>query len=783
MLRTDERRTYRIKGVVQGVGFRPFVYRAAVSHGLSGWVLNDSDGVVTEVSGEPGAIEAFIREVKEEAPVLATVNEVILLDASHADGENGGPFRILESESLEGRETLISPDTHVCPDCLRELFDPEDRRHRYPFINCTNCGPRYSIVKDIPYDRKYTTMSAFPMCPICQTEYEDVLDRRFHAQPNACWSCGPRAILLDREGREVEGEDPVGRAAELLKQGAVVAVKGLGGYHLVADPGNGEAVRTLRSRKKRDDKPFALLAETVEQVRRFAHVSEAEERVLLSKERPIVLLEKRGNASIHPDVAPLTRTYGVMLAYTPLHYLLLRDRFEALIATSGNVSDEPIVYRDEEALTRLSDIADYFLAHNRDIHIRVDDSIVRLVPDGAGRDAVYPIRRARGYAPLPVEFPRELPSVLALGAELKNTVCLSKGRKFFVSQHIGDLKNLEIFQSFVGMTEHFKSINQIEPRAIACDAHPDFFSTGYADSQRHLPVVRVQHHHAHMASCMAEHGLDEPVIGVIFDGTGYGSDGKIWGGEFLTGDYSGFRRRAHLAYFPLPGGDKAVKEPYRVAIGFLANSLEGELKGLPLPPLDGLDDFKLNVLVRMVQGGVNSPLTSSMGRLFDAVSSLIGVRQTIRYEGQAAIELEQLIDESDGKEDTLPYELADREGALTIDVRPLFRELTGLLLQGGHSKGSLSARFHRTIVRIVEDVCLRIREETGLNTVVLSGGVFLNVYLLLHCTRVLENNGFEVRRHAKVPTNDGGISLGQAVIAGFRIKSAARDEYTGEVRP
>lgn len=773
----QELRTYRIKGIVQGVGFRPFVFRLAEKYGLNGWVLNDSDGVIAEVQGAGSLLDRFAREVQHEAPALAVVSEVLLVGRESVAARKYDSFSILESERREDREALISPDTNVCEDCLRELFDPADRRFRYPFINCTNCGPRFSIIRDIPYDRRHTTMDVFPMCPACREEYENVGDRRFHAQPNACWSCGPKVALYDRQRKRIEHEDPIERAAELLKQGAIVAVKGLGGYHLMADPENGAAVEALRKRKKRDGKPFALMAENPERARTFVRISEEEERLLLSKERPIVLLRKReegsalfqGSALFHPEVAPSNKYFGVMLAYTPLHYLLLRDRFSALIATSANVSDEPIAYKDEDAFEKLAGIADYFLVHNRDIHIRVDDSIVRHdreAPEG-GRTAV--IRRARGFAPLPIEIGRHLPSALGLGAELKNTIALGKQNRFFVSQHIGDLKNRDVYDSYVRMIAHFRKLLQIDPEVIACDAHPDFYSTQYAESQRHLPVVRVQHHHAHLAACMCENGLEEPVIGVIFDGTGYGSDGKIWGGEFLTGDYFGFERRAHLDYFPLPGGDKAVKEPYRIAVGLLAELYGADIGGLNLPVVRELDPFELGVLSRMATRQINAPLTSSMGRLFDAVSALIGVRKTILYEGQAAIELEQIIDENPSNEAPFRYRLIRYEDGIGIDIRPMFGELVAEV-ETGTSPGELSFRFHMTVVHIVADVCEAIRADTGLHTVVLSGGVFLNRFLLARCRSALRDAGFDVRTHSRTPTNDGGVSLGQAVVAGFRYK-------------
>ncbi|HEV2999011.1 MAG TPA: carbamoyltransferase HypF, partial [Solirubrobacteraceae bacterium] len=660
-----ETRRYQIRGIVQGVGFRPFIFRVAMRYSLGGWIRNDSEGVVLEVQGGEGELEAFISEVRNDAPALARIDSVALLERRE-DGERLEGFRIEISERSSSAQTLVSPDTCVCEDCLRELMDPSDRRYRYPYINCTNCGPRYSIIRGVPYDREMTTMSTFPMCEACAREYHDISDRRFHAQPVACWDCGPRmALWSSREGR-VECEDPIEQIVALLRAGAIVAVKGIGGYHLMVDPFNAQAVAELRRRKRREEKPFALMSPTLQAVRTYAHVGEHEAELLSELARPIVLVRKLGagaDLELAPGIAPGNRHYGVMLAYAPLHHLLFSDGLTALVATSGNVSDEPIAFEDEDAVERLAEIADFFLIGEREIHTRVDDSIVRVVRLGDQTEC-SPMRRARGYTPVPVRAPFELPPVLAVGPELKSTICLSRGQDLFLSHHIGDLKNAATLRSFEHAIAHLARLLEVSPELIAHDAHPAYLSTRFALEQEELPTFSVQHHHAHMAACMCEHGLSGPVIGVIFDGTGYGLDGEIWGGEILAGDYSGFERAAHLDYFRLPGGDKAVREPYRVALALLAQAHgpdgEGSLEAFEeladLPVVGARSVQERHVLARMIHAGLHSPLTSSMGRLFDGVSALLGVREVCHYEAQAAIELEQLLD-PDARARPLEWEL------------------------------------------------------------------------------------------------------------------------------
>jgi len=777
-----------VTGVVQGVGFRPFVYELATRHELAGWVCNTSAGVDIEVEGQPAAVDAFVQGLTAQAPPLARIDSVEVADIPL----NGYRlFEIRHSVAQEGRFQPISPDVCICPDCLRELFDPTDRRYRYPFINCTNCGPRFTIIQDIPYDRPNTTMRAFPMCPACQAEYEDPLNRRFHAQPNACPACGPHVWLVEDSRQTAEGEAAIQRARELLARGAVVAVKGLGGFHLACDAANDEAVRRLRERKGRVDKPFAIMSFDVATVMRYCFVNDEERRLLESRERPIVLLRERPDSPISKWVAPGNKYLGVMLPYTPLHYLLIAngrwpmaetpptadhppsassDWLLALVMTSGNYSEEPIATDNQEALDRLAGLADAFLLHNRDIHARCDDSVVRVF-----QKAELPIRRSRGYAPFPVRLPFRARQVLAVGAELKNTFCLTREEYAFLSQHIGDMENLETLRSFEEMIEHFKGLFRIEPEVLAHDLHPDYLATQYAkrleNGDRGLELVAVQHHHAHVAACMAEHGLsgERPVIGVAFDGTGYGTDGAIWGGEFLVADYAGFHRAAHLAYVPLPGGDTAIRRPYRTALAHLWHAF-GTLD-VDVAPRRTPSEVELRVLRRQLERGVNAPPTSSMGRLFDAVAALAGLRQEVNYEAQAAIELEMMATEGVGdayvwkiRRESAPDLTGLEDSEWILDPAQLIREVVADVL-AGVPVPVISAKFHNSVAALIHEVCELIRAETGLNEVALSGGVFQNVTLLARAVELLRRAGFTVYTHRVVPPNDGGIALGQAVVA------------------
>ncbi len=764
-----ETRRYQIRGVVQGVGFRPFVFRTAERHAVGGWVRNDSDGVVLEVQGRPGVLEEFIVEVRTRAPALARIESVALLERRHEE-RRVQSFEIHVSEHGSARaSTGVAPDTCVCEECVREMLDPTDRRHRYPYINCTNCGPRYSIVRGVPYDRAMTTMAAWPMCERCEREYHDVRDRRFHAQPTACWECGPRVALVCPR---TDPPDPIEGAIALLCEGAIVAVKGLGGYHLMVDARNEEAVARLRRRKRREEKPFAVMSPTLEAVRGYALVEEHEAQLLSSPQRPIVLVRKRRDGAaeeLAAGIAPGNRSYGAMLAYTPVHHLLFEGGFDALVATSGNVTDEPIAFRDADALERLAGIADAFLVGEREIHTRVDDSIVCSVSIGhtEPRSQAVPIRRARGYTPEPVRAPFELPPLLAVGPELKSTVCVTRGRELFLSHHIGDLKNEATWRSFEHAIEQMTRLLEVKPEVIAHDAHPGYRSTRWALAQEGRPTVAVQHHHAHMAACMCEHGLTEPVVGVVFDGTGYGTDGNVWGGEFLVGDYAGFERAAHLAYFRLPGGDRAVQEPYRVAVALLWEAYGEDLHELDLPVVSERDSQERRVLARMLQTGVRSPWTSSMGRLFDGVAAILGVRERCRYEAQAAIELEQLAPSGTAVRPFAWELLGPEPWPWRIDTRPMVRELVRELRRRDVTVAQLSARFHRTVIEMVRGTCETIRERTGIERVVLSGGVFQNELLLRGCHAALGGAGFAVHSHRLVPANDGGVALGQAAVAGW----------------
>jgi hydrogenase maturation protein HypF len=757
-MKSRQRASLEIEGIVQGVGFRPFVYRLAGRHELAGWVRNTGRGVQIEVEGVGANLDAFCRAVREEAPPLSVITTLSVQPLTPV-GSSG--FLILESAKLsKGGE--VSPDCEVCEDCLAEMFDPANRRYLYPFINCTNCGPRYSIITGIPYDRPYTTMASFPMCEDCLAEYHDPLNRRFHAQPNACPACGPRLSLLNVNGAILPG-DPLTEALRALAQGLIVAVKGVGGFHLAVDACSEAAVARLRRRKKRDEKPFALLAENLDAVRQFAHCSTLEGRLLSGVERPIVLLRKREGNPISSLVAPGNGWFGVMLPGNPLQHLLIKGSCAPLVMTSGNLSDEPIAYRDADALGRLSGIADLFLTHDREIHTRTDDSVLRL---SLGEPLF--LRRSRGYVPRGVNLPAHQPSVLAVGAELKGTVCLTRGGRGFLSQHIGDLKNAATLACLGETVAHLGRLLEVTPEAVAHDMHPDYLSTGFAEGLA-LPRIPVQHHHAHMASCMAENGLDGELIGVILDGTGYGADGAIWGGEFLLGGYGGFQRRGHFGYLRMPGGDAAVREPYRMAISALYGCFGKELFEQPIPFLAAVTPQERSLFLKVLERGINSPLTSSCGRLFDAVAALIGVRSRISYEGQAAIELEALAERALPSA-PYPYQVESAD-CHRIDFAPTIAAICADLA-GGREAADIARAFHQTIAAGILAVCTKIRAESGAARVVLSGGVFQNRLLTEETAQLLSGQGFQPYCHRLVPPNDGGLALGQAVIAGLKLRGA-----------
>jgi hydrogenase maturation protein HypF len=744
-------RQIRINGIVQGVGFRPFVYQLARRHDLRGHVANTAAGVFLHVEGSPMAMEAFTRDLESRKPPLAHIVE-ISVDAVEPAGYTD--FSILKSEGGDHRATLISPDVAVCEDCLAELFDPADRRFGYPFINCTNCGPRYTIIDDIPYDRPHTSMRHFTMCPQCQAEYDDPGNRRFHAQPNACQRCGPRVSLFDARQRPETG-DPITRAAELLKAGHIVAIKGLGGFHLAANAMDDAAVARLRQRKHREEKPLAVMSADLEAVRRYAHITPEEADLLTSIQRPIVLLAKQRPEKLAFSVAPRNNYVGVMLPYTPLHHLLLRCDFTALVMTSGNLSEEPIAIDNQEAFGRLGEIADYFLIHDRQIYLRSDDSIVRRA---AGQ--TRPLRRSRGFVPMPVFLKEEVPPILACGAELKNTVCLTRGRQAFVSQHIGDLENLATEEFFKLTIAHLQRILDIRPQWVACDLHPDYLSTQWARNQSELPVIQVQHHFAHIAACMAEHHLQGPAIGLAFDGTGYGADGTVWGGEFLVADGAGYRRAAHLETVPMPGAAAAIKAPQRMAIACLHQVYGRGLRDLNLPVVDAMPETELDILMRMCRQGVNAPQTSSLGRLFDAVAAIIGLRRQVAFEGQAAMELEMIADAQTSER----YDFQWRDGQVRqISIAPIIHGVVEDL-RCGLPAFIISRKFHNTLVHGCAELAAAIGRELQLDRVVLSGGCFQNRLLLEGLTQALAERNLKVYSHRQVPTNDGGIALGQAVI-------------------
>ncbi|MGD1092939.1 MAG: carbamoyltransferase HypF [Bryobacteraceae bacterium] len=756
---------------MQGVGFRPFVYRAAKTSGVHGYVLNCSAGVVIEAEGDRPAIGRFLTTLHAELPPLARIDEMRIADLA----PNGEPsFVIRESVAAAGKFALVPPDIATCPDCTREFRNPGDRRYRYPFTNCTNCGPRYTIIRDVPYDRAKTTMEPFRMCPRCQAEYEDPGNRRFHAEPNACADCGPSLALLS--GAELacgalprfghDSQTILAQARSLLAAGEILAIRGLGGFHLACDAASDRAVGLLRERKRRSGKGFAIMARDLATAERLCVMTGADRELLLSARRPIVLMRRQSSASVSRHVAPGTANLGVMLPYTPLHHLLFEDSpgYEALVMTSGNLSEEPIVSRNEDAWPRLGGLADNFLLHNREIQTRVDDSVVQTFE---GRE--YPVRRSRGYAPEPIDLGMPVREILACGGELKNTLCLTKDHYAIVSQHIGDLENLETMDLFRETLVHLQRFFRVSPAAVAHDLHPNYMSTRFALEESGLRTIGVQHHHAHIASCMADNGLRGRVIGVALDGTGYGTDGKIWGGEFLVCGFDGFERRGHLRYIPLAGGDRAIRQPWRSALAYLQASFGTEAPSLKLPLFEEIPRSNIALVEKMIARGIQTVDTSSCGRLFDAVASILGIRHETTYEGQAAIELEMAATSGDG---TYPFKLTNAS-PFQVDLSPMIAELTRDTL-AGVPVGVISARFHRTMSQVVLDSCLRTRVTDGLNRVCLSGGTFQNLRLLGLAVEALRGRGFEVFVHHRVPTNDGGISLGQALIANSVLETEAR---------
>jgi hydrogenase maturation protein HypF len=773
-----ERRAVQVRGVVQGVGFRPFVYRLATEERLAGWIGNDTGGVTIEVEGPEAGVASFLRRLRAEAPPLARI-DAVAVHAVPANGEAG--FRILASEALGRVSTGIPADAATCADCLRELLNPADRRYRYPFLNCTNCGPRFTITQRIPYDRPQTSMARFIMCAACQAEYDDPGNRRFHAQPNACWQCGPRLWLADASGAEIPAGDPVEAVIARLMAGEIVAMKGIGGFHLSVDATNQEAVMRLRERKRRFGKPLAVMVKDLAAARGLCVLSREEEELLQTSARPIVLARARADCGIAPSVAPAIPWLGVFLPYAPLQHLLFADeRVRALVMTSANLSEEPIAIDNDEARARLGNIADVFLLHDREILQRCDDSVAAVV-DGAPQL----MRRARGFVPLGLELPFDAPPLLAVGGHLKNVFALASGRRVYQSQHLGDLENLTGLEFFKESLDHLMRTFEIEPEFVAHDLHPGYLSTSWAAEwarQRglsphgHGPVrggpglslIGVQHHHAHVAGCMAEHGLEGPVIGLSLDGTGYGTDGRIWGGEVLVSRLDGFERFAHLGYVPMPGGEAAIREPWRMALGAL-HAVGLDVESPEALALTGATAKEARVLVRMIERGVNAPLTSSCGRLFDAVAAVVLQRRMVDYEAQAAIELEGLaVDEPDDLDSGYPLKLlagdwSSHEPA-EISAAPLWRELLEDL-RAGAGRPRIAARFHAGVAVAFVRAAVLARAATGIGQATLSGGCMHNRRLVRMLRAGLEAEGFKVFQHLQVSPGDGGLSYGQVVVA------------------
>jgi hydrogenase maturation protein HypF len=760
------RRHIRVRGIVQGVGFRPFVYKAATSLGLSGFVFNSSSGVTIEIEGRGSALDEFCQTLKNRPPQLAEITGITI---SEIAVQGGAGFSILASREEAGTFALVPPDIGTCDECWRDFGNAANRRYGYPFTNCTNCGPRYTIIRDLPYDRTSTTMSAFTMCAHCQAEYDDPEDRRFHAQPNACAVCGPSLTLAESGSEVLAAKDSltvIRQTRALLRAGKIVAVKGLGGFLLACDATNDAAVAELRRRKRRPHKPFALMVRDLAAARKLCRLTPEDEAALLHPRRPVVVLGRLPGGPLSDGLAPGDNTIGVMLPYTPLHYLLFSDSPEtesewaALVMTSGNLSEEPIVVSNHEAMLQLGGVADWFLLHNRDIFTRVDDSVTRTFE---GRERV--LRRSRGFVPQAIDLGIEMEEVVAFGGELKSTFCLTKGHYAILSQHIGDLENYETMRFFEETLDRMKHVFRVMPRAAAYDLHPVYMSTRMAMASGIERQIGVQHHHAHIASCMAENHLRGKVIGVALDGTGFGTDGKIWGGEFLLADFAGFARRAHLRNVLLPGGDAAVRQPWRMALSYLRDAYGSHIPS-HLQRFQDIDEKQVALVDTMLARRIQTVETSSCGRLFDAVAALLGLAPEVSFEGQAAIKLEAAAEP--GIDDRYDFEIEEGE-PMIVDFRPVTFGI-GKDISAGRRVGEISSRFHNSLSRAIGEVCGRIAQSDAVHRVCLSGGSFQNLYLLGRTVVELRRRGLDVFLHAQVPANDGGLSLGQAVIANERLR-------------
>jgi len=759
---TDSREIIRarleISGIVQGVGFRPFIYRLAKAYGLTGHVANTAAGVIIEIDGTALEIDRFTQAITREKPPLASIEELQVVRAEIGPGDTRRGFQIDGSISAGKKIGPITPDSDVCDNCLAELFDPADRRYLYPFINCTDCGPRYTLIEKTPYDRPLTAMKHFELCESCQAEYSDPLDRRFHAQATCCPVCGPAVMLTEPDGQEVKVSDPVRLAADLLQAGKILAVKGIGGFHLAVNAVDRKAIAILREKKGRPDKPLAVMAANLDQIKSFASFTLDEQKFLSGRAKPIVLLPQNSPFPLAINVAPDNRFVGVMLPYTPIHHLLFHyHAFQALVMTSGNLSGSPVVKDNDEALAKLANIADYFLLHDRQIVTQADDSVIRM---SGSYPAIY--RRARAFVPSVVKLKQNAGRTLALGAIIKNTICMTKEKEAFLSQHIGDLDNRDTQLHQINISRHFQSLLHIEPDLLVHDLHPDYPGSRFASSQTDLPTIGVQHHHAHAVSCMAEHGLAGPVIALTLDGNGYGPDHTVWGGEVLLAYHHTYKRLAHLSTVAMPGGDAAIREPWRMAFSHLYRTFGPEYKELNLQMLHDRRD-KADIMQQMIDRSFNSPLTSSCGRLFDSVAALLGLRHTVSFEGQAAAELEMLLEPNNSDSSSYPFEIIKSDDKpWLLSVNPIIAAIVQEIL--AHKEPhSISKRFHNTLAALFTKVILEIREQKQINQVVLSGGVFQNLNLHQQLKTNLAGLSFAVYSHEQVPTNDGGIALGQAL--------------------
>ena len=757
------RQRITIQGIVQGVGFRPFIHKLVKKNNLSGWILNSNQGVEMEIEGEESSCKNFLPELKKNLPPLAYIEDIKIEQLPYLGFSK---FVIKKSNSNhEHPVILIPPDISVCEDCLRELNHPTDRRYHYPFINCTNCGPRFTIIEDMPYDRDKTTMRDFIMCPDCFREYHDLENRRYHAQPNACPKCGPEVTLYEGN-QKIDTQNPIYEVRKKLAKGGIGLVKGLGGFHLTCDAQNQEAVNRIREIKKRDKKPLAVMVENVAKVKTFCYLSPFAQKILESKEKPIVLLKKKKCSNLSPDIAPGNAYLGVMLPYTPLHFLLLQESDLVLVMTSANFSEEPIIIQNEEAFQKFASQVDFLLIHNRRIHNRCDDSVLKI----ANHHSIF-IRRSRGYAPFPIILAEKSKSVLALGAEEKNTVCLTRDYYAFPSQHLGDLKNRDSFKAYREAIARLCRMFQFEPEIVSCDLHPDYLSTSYAEElseEKGLPLVKVQHHHAHIASCMAENHITEKVIGVAFDGTGFGEDGAIWGGEFLITEISSYQRIAYLEYQAMPGGEQVIHQPWRMAYSYLYSLYDQKINSVYPTLTKRWAPQDLHLLKQMIDRKINSPLTSSCGRLFDAVASLIGLRDEVDFEGQAAMELEGFCQpEYQGH---YSYHIETETTGWVVNIQEMFRQII-FDLEKKVPPTKIATQFHNTVADLILSVCVKIRDRFNLNLVLLSGGVFQNSFLLEQTIKLLKKKDFKVVIHKNLPPNDAGLSLGQAVVANAQIQS------------